>query len=82
MMTSLPGVWFFHPYIKQVIYRYLDCGILHNGFARVKRKDGGNEYVLAFRANASTSAPPAIRSVWWNLANGSVSQITSALAIP
>ena len=27
---------FFRPYVKQVIYRYLDCGILHNGFARVK----------------------------------------------
>ena len=23
---------FFRLYIKQVIYRYLDCGILHNGF--------------------------------------------------
>ena len=23
---------YFRPYIKQVIYRYLDCGILHNGF--------------------------------------------------
>lgn len=27
---------FFRPYVKQVIYRYLDCGDLHNGFARVK----------------------------------------------
>ncbi len=23
---------FLRPYVKQVIYRYLDCGILHNGF--------------------------------------------------
>jgi len=27
---------FWRPYIEQVIYRYLDCGDLHNGFARVK----------------------------------------------
>ena len=23
---------FFRPYVKRVIHRYLDCGILHNGF--------------------------------------------------
>jgi hypothetical protein len=34
--------------VKQVIYRYLDCGILHNGFARVKCGDCGHEYLLAF----------------------------------
>jgi hypothetical protein len=39
---------FFRPYVKQVIYRYLDCGILHNGFARVRCKDCGHEYLLAF----------------------------------
>jgi hypothetical protein len=27
---------FWQPYVEQVIYRYLDCGDLHNGFARVK----------------------------------------------
>jgi hypothetical protein len=27
-----------------VIYHYLDCGDLHNGFARVKCKDDGNEH--------------------------------------
>jgi len=26
---------FFHPYIHKVIYRYLDCGDLYNGFAPV-----------------------------------------------
>jgi hypothetical protein len=25
-------------YIEQVIYRYLDCGNLHNGFARSKKR--------------------------------------------
>jgi hypothetical protein len=39
---------FFRPYVRQVIYRYLDCGILHNGFARVRCEDCGHEYLLAF----------------------------------
>jgi hypothetical protein len=39
---------FFRPYVKQVIYRYLDCGILHHGFARVRCEDCGHEYLLAF----------------------------------
>jgi len=29
---------FWRPHIEQVIYRYLDCGDLHNGFAPVKSK--------------------------------------------
>jgi len=29
-------------YVEQVIHRYLDCGDLHNGFARVKCKDYGH----------------------------------------
>jgi hypothetical protein len=36
---------FFRPYVKQVIYRYLDCGILHNGFARVKCGECGHEFL-------------------------------------
>lgn len=36
------------PYVKQVIYRYLDCGVLKNGFARVRCGDCGHEYLLAF----------------------------------
>ena len=39
---------FWRPYIEQVIYRYLDCDNLHNGCARVKCKDCGHEYLLAF----------------------------------
>ena len=34
---------FWRPYVQQVIYRYLDCGDIHNGFARVKCKDCGHE---------------------------------------
>jgi len=39
---------YFRPYVKDVIYRYLDCGDLHNGFARVKCGECGHEYLLAF----------------------------------
>ena len=34
--------------MRQVIHRFLDCGILHNGFARVKCEDCNYEYLLAF----------------------------------
>ncbi len=39
---------YFRPYVKRVIYRYLDCGILKNGFARIRCGDCGHEYLLAF----------------------------------
>jgi len=44
--ARLYGFW--RPYIEQVIYRFLDCGDPHNGFARVKCNDCGHEYLLAF----------------------------------
>ena len=61
---------FWRPYLEKVIYRYLDCGDPHNGFARVKCKDCGHEYLLAFSASAVISAHPAIRSAWWSSGNG------------
>jgi len=75
---------FFRPYVKDVVYRYLDCGILHNGFARVKCSDCGHEYLLAFvlersgnpaasGTSAVISVRPAIRSGWWN--SGSISAV-------
>ena len=39
---------FWRPYVKNVILRYLDCGDLHNGFARVKCPDCNHEYLLPF----------------------------------
>jgi len=35
-------------HIEKVIYQYLDCGILHNGFARIKCRTCGHERFLAF----------------------------------
>src|SRR3990170_370113 len=61
------GCW--RPYIEQVIYRYLDCGDLHNGFARVKCKDCNHEYLLAF--SCKHLAHHAIRNAWWNSGSGS-----------
>lgn len=39
---------FFRPYVREVIYRYLDCGDLHLGFARVRCESCGHEYLLPF----------------------------------
>ena len=39
---------FFRPHIRKVMERYLDCGILRGGFARIKCEDCGHEYLLAF----------------------------------
>jgi len=35
-------------HIEKVIYQYLDCGILHSGFAMVKCRYCNHEYLLAF----------------------------------
>ena len=39
---------YLRPHIEKVIYQYLDCGILHNGFARIKCRACGHEKLLAF----------------------------------
>ena len=39
---------YFRSIVSKVIYQYLDCGILHNGFARVKCRVCNHEYLLAF----------------------------------
>jgi len=39
---------YLRPHIEKVIYQYLDCGILHSGFARVKCIEYNHEYLLAF----------------------------------
>jgi len=39
---------FWRSYVTDVIQRYLNCGDLHFGFARVKCEDCGHEYLLAF----------------------------------
>jgi Zn finger protein HypA/HybF involved in hydrogenase expression len=40
------GYWRGH--VTKVIWDYLDCGDLHKGFARIRCKDCGHEYLLPF----------------------------------
>jgi hypothetical protein len=49
---------FWRPYVTDVIYRYLACGDLHFGFARVHCQDYGHEYFLA-RKKARAGHHPA-----------------------
>jgi hypothetical protein len=42
-----PRYGFWRPRVTDVIYRYLECGDLHFGFARVKCQYCGHEYLLA-----------------------------------
>ncbi len=53
---------FFRPYVKQVIYRYLDCGDLHNGFARIRCDECGYEYLWPFHVSGGISVRHVIRS--------------------
>jgi len=46
MYKSRYGYW--RTYVMTVIYKYLDCGDLHFGFARMRCEDCGHEYLLAF----------------------------------
>ena len=43
-----PRYGFWRPYVTDVIYRYLECGDLHFGFARVRCQECGHEYLLAY----------------------------------
>ena len=44
--ASRYGYW--RPYVMDVIYRYLECGDLHCGFARVRCDHCGHEYLLSY----------------------------------
>ncbi len=35
------------PVVEKTVRRFLDCGIFHNGFARIRCQDCGTEYILA-----------------------------------
>jgi len=53
-----------------VIYRYLDCGDLHKGFARVKCKDCGHEYLPAFSFKRRHFCPSCHQKPLWELGVG------------
>ncbi len=43
-----PRYGYWRAYIMTVIFKYMDCGDLHFGFARVRCENCGHEYLLAF----------------------------------
>ncbi len=59
---------FYRSVISHVVYKYLECGDLHQGFARVKCPDCQHEYLLAFScrgclypvSRSSLTFPPVI----------------------
>jgi len=55
MYKSRYGYW--RTYVMTVIYKYLDCGDLHFGFARVRCEDCGHEYLLAFSCKRRQFCP-------------------------
>ena len=60
---------FFRSYVKEVIYRYLDCGDLHNGPVSGAPTAAMNT-CFPFPASAAISARHATRSEWLSLENG------------
>ncbi|EMS77964.1 IS91 family transposase [Desulfotignum phosphitoxidans] len=55
MYASRYGFW--RTYVMTVIYKYLDCGDLHIGFARVRCEECGHEYLLAFSCKRRQFCP-------------------------
>jgi len=48
---------YFRQVISKVIFQYLDCGILANGFARVKCRNCKHEFLLAFSCKRRNFCP-------------------------
>jgi hypothetical protein len=48
---------FCRTYVMTVIYKYLDCGDLHMGFARVRCEKCGHEYILAYSCKRRQFCP-------------------------
>jgi hypothetical protein len=49
---------FWRPYLKEVMVRYLECGDLDNGFARIRCDECGTERALAFSCKRRYMCPP------------------------
>ena len=62
---------YLRPEIRLTIFRYLDCGCLQNGFARVRCDDCGHEYLVAFSCKRSHFCPPCHQK--WVIENPTVS---------
>ncbi len=55
MYASRLGFW--RTYVMTVIFKYLDCGDLHMGFARLRCEECGHEYLLAFSCKRRQFCP-------------------------
>jgi hypothetical protein len=53
--------------VSKVIYQYLDCGILHNGFARINAVPAIMNICLSFPANGAISAHHVMLRGWLSL---------------
>jgi len=48
---------YYRPITEKVFFRYLDCGILRYGFARIRCDHCHNEYLLAFSCKTRAFCP-------------------------
>ena len=48
---------FFRPVISHVVRKYLECGDLHQGFARIKCPDCHHQFILAFSCRGRWFCP-------------------------
>ena len=48
---------YYRPLAEEVFFRYLDCGILRYGFARIRCEHCHNEYLLAFSCKTRSFCP-------------------------
>ena len=51
---------FFRPVVKSEMEKYLNCGILRNGFIRIRCPECKEEYLLPFSCKDRVSAHPAL----------------------
>ncbi len=50
-------IWLLRSFVTDVIYKYLECGDLHFGFARVKCCECKHEYLLPFSCKCRHFCP-------------------------
>src|SRR3972149_11451511 len=54
---------YYRPIIEKVFFRYLDCGILRCGFARIRCDHCHSEYLLPFSCKTRTFCPSFNRTI-------------------
>jgi hypothetical protein len=67
--------------LPSLINRFLECGILHNGFARVRCGECSHEHLTAFSCRRQDFSPLFTKSEWLSLANGCAGRIWEKCSI-